>query len=225
MSLILHIDTHLQTATVSLAEGKKVIHSLSSLNQKEHASFLQPAIRQILVDTSRSIAELDAIAVVAGPGSYTGLRVGLSTAKGLCYALQIPLIAINSLEWMAYAAKDEPVDLLCPMIDARRNEVFAAVYRRTGEEVESPASVILHSDSYKILLRDNKILFFGDGSEKFRVMFSDNNAIFTRVVQDCSQLAEISSERFEKSVFTDLAYSEPIYVKGFFKAPAPQQAL
>ncbi len=224
MSLILNIDTHLQDARVCLAEKGTVLHRLNNASQKEHASFLQPAIRQLLAEAKYSLKDLKAVAVVAGPGSYTGLRVGMAGAKGLCYALRIPLITVSSLDWMAAAAKDEPADLLCPMIDARRNEVYTAMYRPDGSLAMAPSPVVLDSNSFKDVLKDNRILFFGNGSTKFRLLVSDNNAIFMNVVPDCGHLAGISWDNYQQSVFTDLAYSEPYYMKEFYSIHTPRQA-
>jgi tRNA threonylcarbamoyladenosine biosynthesis protein TsaB len=223
MSLLLNIDTHLQEAWVCLSENERVIHQIGNANQKEHASFVQPAIRQLLNETKYGLNHLQAVSVVAGPGSYTGLRVGMAAAKGLCYALQIPLITINSLDWMAAAAAGEPVDLVCPMIDARRNEVYTALYRPDGTPVMAPTSVILDSNSFKDFLKGNQVLFFGNGSEKFRLQVSDNNAIFKKIIPDCAQLAVLSLKKYRQAVFTDLAYSEPYYLKAFFSIHTPRQ--
>ena len=133
MSLILNIDTASEKAHVSFAKNGLIINSLSCESQKEHASFLQTAIQQLTKNTNIFLTDIDAVAVTAGPGSYTGLRVGMASAKGLCYALKKPLITISSLEVLTISALDlfqntgESV-LLCPMIDARRMEVFTAVY-------------------------------------------------------------------------------------------------
>src|ERR1700761_8249865 len=136
MSLILNIDTATETAHLSIAKNGTVLQQLFNEDQKGHAAFLQPAIKKILAEQSLLINEIDAIAVTEGPGSYTGLRIGMASAKGLSYALRKPLITVNTLEAMARSAVDvlarNPIDskeiLLCPMIDARRMEVFTAIY-------------------------------------------------------------------------------------------------
>src|ERR1051325_9884884 len=143
MALILNIDTAIETASICLSEDKNVLKFAINENQKDHAAWLSVAIKTLMKEAGIQLNQLNTIAVTIGPGSYTGLRVGLSAAKGLCYALNIPLITIGTLEMMAMAAKEEPVDLLCPMIDARRLEVFTAVYNKKMEEVRSPHSLIL----------------------------------------------------------------------------------
>jgi tRNA threonylcarbamoyladenosine biosynthesis protein TsaB len=122
MSLILNIDTALDTASVCLANQKEVLQFSVNEDQKDHAAWLHQTIAELLQKGGYSIKDLDAVAVSIGPGSYTGLRVGLATAKGFCYALQIPLITVNTLKLIAFAAKDEAIDLICPMIDARRKK-------------------------------------------------------------------------------------------------------
>src|SRR5215208_5364975 len=134
MSFILNIDTALETASVSLANNGRMLQSLVSESQKDHASWLHPAIKILLEKQGIGMDQLVAVGVSNGPGSYTGLRVGLSTAKGFCYALNIPLITIGTLKLMAFSARDEAEDLICPMIDARRMEVYTAIY--TGEMAE-----------------------------------------------------------------------------------------
>src|SRR6266513_982784 len=128
MSLLLNIDTAIETASICLSKDGNVLHLSINENQKDHAAWLTVAIQEMMQNSGYQLNQLNAIAVTIGPGSYTGLRVGLSTAKGLCYVLKIPLLTIGTLEMMAFAAKQNPVDLLCPMIDARRMEVFTAVY-------------------------------------------------------------------------------------------------
>src|SRR5665647_1745116 len=146
MALILNIDTATESAIISISEKDKIIDSVTNSNQKDHASFLQPAIKNLLQKADLSINKLNAIAVTAGPGSYTGLRVGMASAKGLCYALKIPLITINTLEVMALSSLKQihdPSALYCPMIDARRMEVFTAVYDHHLTEIIKPCSMIL----------------------------------------------------------------------------------
>lgn len=152
MSLILNIDTSTDFATITLAEDGKVLKSISNTIQKDHAAFLHPAVNEVLQSGERKISDLDAIAVTAGPGSYTGIRVGLAAAKGLSLALNIPLITINTLLLLAKDAilnHTSGTDILfCPVIDARRMEVFTAVYNNTLSEILSPCTMILTNNSY-----------------------------------------------------------------------------
>lgn len=216
MSLILNIDTALETASISLAKDGKAVNTVVNKEQKDHAAWLQNAIAGLLKASEFELKDLSAIAVTIGPGSYTGLRVGLSSAKGLCYALNIPLITISTLELMAHAAKNEKVDLLCPMIDARRKEVFTAVYTNSLKEIVKPHARILENDFLSEWLASNDILIFGSGSKKFLSLLNHDNAIFSEVHYDASNMASISAERFLSQRFADLAYSEPAYLKDFF---------
>ncbi|TAF78182.1 MAG: tRNA (adenosine(37)-N6)-threonylcarbamoyltransferase complex dimerization subunit type 1 TsaB, partial [Sphingobacteriales bacterium] len=145
---ILLINTALEEASVGIAvDGKLVDQELNSI-QKEHASFLHPAIQSICKNNGITLKEIKAVSVINGPGSYTGLRVGLSAAKGICYANQLPLICINTLEWIAFGNKDQATDLIIPMIDARRMEVFTAVYSKQMGVVAPPTNLILEEESY-----------------------------------------------------------------------------
>jgi tRNA threonylcarbamoyladenosine biosynthesis protein TsaB len=206
----------METASVSLAlKGSVVIERQNSV-QKEHASFLQLAIGEIMQEAGIPLKDLGAVAVVHGPGSYTGLRVGLAGAKGICYALSVPLITINTLEWMAEACINEEADMYCPMIDARRMEVFTALYNRKLDEIRPPSSLILEPESFSTEVKTSKIIFFGNGAEKFSILLSHNNALFIPLFPGANELASIAWKRFQKGVFADLAYSEPLYVKEFF---------
>lgn len=192
----------------------------TSSDQKNHASFIQPAIKKAMDEASVSFNQLDAIAVSAGPGSYTGLRVGLSTAKGLCYATGKQLIMVNTLEVMAVACikatKSAENFLYCPMIDARRMEVFTAIYNIALTNIIAPSSVILEENSFWEVLANNIVIFFGDGSFKFSNIASHQNALFSDVKHNASDLAAVASKYLEEGRVANLAYSEPFYLKEFF---------
>jgi tRNA threonylcarbamoyladenosine biosynthesis protein TsaB len=210
MSLILNIDTATETAQVSFASNEKLLLSLSNELQKDHASFLQVAIQQL--------NDVDAIAVTAGPGSYTGIRVGMSSAKGLCYALNKPLIAINTLEVLTTAAIQQSNDaglLYCPMIDARRMEVYTAIYSSITTTKLSPRAMILQQDSFINELEKNKIVFFGSGAAKWKALCDHPNASFTVVSSLAAAMAQLSYDYFTRNDFANLAYSEPFYLKEF----------
>ena len=147
MALILNIDTSLETASVCLAKDAVAVKLLINENQRDHASWIHNAIHLALQDSGCLITELEAVAVSNGPGSYTGLRVGLATAKGLCYGLGIPLITISTLKMMATAVKHKASDLICPMIDARRMEVFTAVYNKDLLELSPAQAMIIDETS------------------------------------------------------------------------------
>src|SRR5215211_2691069 len=166
MALILHIDTAVQTASVCLANDENIIDTLINPSGKESASWLHTAIQGLLDSNSYILQQLDAIAVSKGPGSYTGLRVGMAAAKGLCYALSKPLITINTLQIMAASANRSSTQLLCPMIDARRMEVFTALYDSSLNEIMPSINMILEKDSFAEWLEKYSVSFFGDGSTK-----------------------------------------------------------
>ncbi len=218
MSLILNIDTASEKAHVSFAKDGLILDVLSSASQKEHASFLQTAIQQLIKNTGIVLTDIDAVAVTAGPGSYTGLRVGMASAKGLCYALKKPLITIGSLEVLTisalqlFSAADESL-LFCPMLDARRMEVFTAVYDKNLSVFLSPCALILDSSSFEKMLLKNKMLFFGSGSDKWKLICNQSNAFFENVTILPESLSKRSHILFLENKFTELVYSEPFYVK------------
>jgi tRNA threonylcarbamoyladenosine biosynthesis protein TsaB len=216
VSYILNIDTAVVSASLCLSKDDEVLKLKINPSQKDHASWIHVAIKEMMEDAGISLQELDAIAVSSGPGSYTGLRVSMATAKGLCYALQKPLITVGTLKMMAVAAMDTTTELLCPMIDARRMEVFTAVYDHSLSEILTPVNIILENDSFKELLQTNSILFFGNGSEKFKSLTRDPNAYFKNVEANAKHMTGLSFSQFQKHEFADLAYSEPYYGKAFY---------
>ena len=215
MSLILNIDTALESASVCLATDKEIIALDINENQKDQAAWLHKAIAEMLKKNNFTPNQLNAVAVSIGPGSYTGLRVGLSAAKGLCFALGIPLIAINTLRIMAYALKNEAVSLICPLIDARRMEVFVAVYDKSLQEKIPAHALIANGASFNFLLSHDKILFGGTGSNKLQPLILHSNACFSNTTSNASHLAELSQICYIKKEFADLTYKEPLYVKDF----------
>lgn len=219
MSLILNIDTALDTASVCLSEDGNELQLSCSENQKDHASWLHTEIAGLLQKSGKRIKDLDAVAVSIGPGSYTGLRVGLAAAKGFCYALNIPLITVNSLKIIALAAKDETIDIICPLIDARRMEVFTAVYDKDLREKNSPHTLVIDENSFASLLLTGKILFCGNGVKKLQPLISNSNALFSNKIADASHLARLSFPCYNKNEFSDLAYAEPLYIKEFYSMP------
>jgi tRNA threonylcarbamoyladenosine biosynthesis protein TsaB len=192
------------------------VYTAKNEHLKEQAGWLHLTIEKIIKDAGCTMKDINAVAVSNGPGSYTGLRIGLSAAKGLCYALQIPLLTIGTLQMMAQGVEDSEADLYCPMIDARRMEVFTALYDRAEKEITAPAALILDENSFGEELKKNRILFFGNGACKFKNICGYPNAIFKEIATDASQLAKLSQRQFIIKDFADLAYSEPLYVKEFF---------
>jgi len=216
VSLILNIDTAVQTASVCLSRNHELLELRENPSQKDHAAWLQLAIRDLLASSGIRLQEIDAIAISAGPGSYTGLRVGMASAKGLCYALNLPLIAINTLKIMAVSGKHQSKDSLCPMIDARRMEVFTALFDQQLNEIITPMNMVLDEKSFSEKLTGMKICFFGNGSNKFKQICSNRNAEFADVNYNAQHMISLSYEQFSEGVFTNLAYSEPFYGKDFY---------
>src|SRR4030095_15836730 len=235
MALILNIDTALDDAMISLADDGNVLGSAISTKKNDHAAWIQGAIQKLLENGKYSMRNLNSVGVSIGPGSYTGLRIGLSTAKGLCYALQIPLIAVGTLEVLAYSAigslGDTTVDstgssktvtpqasnmLFCPMIDARRMEVFTAVYDSNLQEVIKPLALILNEHSYEELLSGQRIIFFGNGSIKFQQICKNSHATFKNLPLSPLALAKLIYRNFIGNNFAGLPYTEPLYMKEFF---------
>jgi len=214
VSLILNIDTAVQSASLCVARNGRSLALRTNPEQRDHAAWLHVTLGEMLAELGLGLADLDAVAISAGPGSYTGLRVGMSTAKGFCYALQIPLIIINTLELMAATADAGDAELLCPMIDARRMEVFTAVYDRQLQTVLAPTNMILDADSFRDL-RSKRMLFFGNGSGKFETVMQGPPATFAQVTATAADMAPLAQKKFEARDFGDLAYAEPYYGKDF----------
>ncbi len=219
MSLILNIDTALDTASVCLAKNNELLHMAVNENQKDHAMWLHTAVAGVLQKTGHTINELKAVAVSIGPGSYTGLRVGLASAKGLCYALNIPLIAVSTLKMIAFATKNDGVtheNMICPMIDARRMEVFTAIYDINLVEIRAEQAMIIDENSFSAMLESNRILFCGNGSKKLQRLITSSNALFNDTAVNASHLAQLSYYYFRNKEFANLAYTEPSYIKEFY---------
>ena len=216
MALILNIDTAVDVASLCLAKDGKDLSVAKNESQKDHASWLHIAIKEIFEKNNLELRSVDAIAVTGGPGSYTGLRIGMATAKGICFALNKPLISLNTLLVMANAAKMEKADLICPMIDARRMEVYTALYTKELEIVKEPAAITLNEKSFDEYLLNNRICFFGNGSNKFQPIGKSSQAFFSDIKTDASSMISLSEKNFTEKKFVDLAYAEPIYLKEFY---------
>jgi tRNA threonylcarbamoyladenosine biosynthesis protein TsaB len=219
--MILQIETATTVCSVALSNNGEVL-AVKQMDQRNiHAEVITLYIEELLTSTSKKYNELDAIAVSCGPGSYTGLRIGISTAKGLCYALEKPLIAIETLEAMATGAVMESElatgdILLCPMIDARRMEVYTAIFNTKGERISPTTTEIIDDNSFAGLLGQNKILFFGDGAEKCRETLNNPNALFLEgFTNSATYLTKRATEKFTAKDFEDVAYFEPYYLKDF----------
>lgn len=227
MALILNIETATEVCSVNLARDGEVVTERESLEGLNHSKLLTVFIDEILSESNIKPAELDAVAVSKGPGSYTGLRIGVSVAKGLCYALDIPLISVGTIEAMGkYAAENrkqylpEGVNagnvLFCPMIDARRMEVYTALYNAEGENIEPVSAKIIDKDSFSEYLNRQPVLFFGNGAEKCKTAITHPNALFYGPLGASARfMINLTEMKFNKKIFEDVAYFEPFYLKDF----------
>ena len=218
---ILCLETSTKVCSVALGQNGKLLALKESLDEKHsHAENLTVYIQEVCSQAKISLKDIDAVAVSKGPGSFTGLRIGVSTAKGLCYALDKPLLAINSLEAMAISQirkpKTEIRNLFCPMIDAKRMEAYCAVYDEQLNEIKNTSAEIIDENSFSDLLVKNKIYFFGDGSEKCKSKIVHANAIFLDNINPSAQfMIPIAEKYFGGKKFEDVAYFEPFYLKDF----------
>jgi tRNA threonylcarbamoyladenosine biosynthesis protein TsaB len=186
--------------------------------QKDHGSFLQLAIRRACKSAAVELSSIDAIAVANGPGSYTGLRVGLASAKGICYALHKPLILLSTLDILASALKenapnDSPGVLFCPLIDARRLEVYTALYDVHLNLIKEPAAMILSADFLKDERDNYQIVVAGNGSAKLRSILQHENIIYSPVEAEMRHFVRLAHHAYGLKKFADVAYSEPVYLK------------
>jgi tRNA threonylcarbamoyladenosine biosynthesis protein TsaB len=192
---------------------------IETSDQKSHASFMQPAIETLCKQTGIALSSIDAIAISLGPGSYTGLRVGMATAKGIAYAIGKPLIGINTLQIMAAAAKlkfPNHQSSICALLDARRMEVFTGIYAQNLTPTTPSTALILDPLTFKNELDKEAILFVGDGAEKFKSICEHPNAHFdTSICYGASDMLALTEKAFALADFLDLAYSEPLYIKAF----------
>ncbi|MCW3462205.1 tRNA (adenosine(37)-N6)-threonylcarbamoyltransferase complex dimerization subunit type 1 TsaB [Chitinophaga nivalis] len=220
MALILNIDTATTRGSVSLAQDGKVLDTLVNEQQQDHAATMILFVQQLLESHHITAAALDAVAVSAGPGSYTGLRVGVATAKGLCYAWNKPLLAISTLQMMAqgmHSILGEDTAWYCPMLDARRQEVFTAIYDAAGRELLPPQAMILTPEAFSAELAQQKIVFFGDGSAKWAQLLPPQaHALFTEYEINAAHMVPLSEQAFQQKSFADLAYFSPFYLKPFY---------
>jgi tRNA threonylcarbamoyladenosine biosynthesis protein TsaB len=219
MATFLLIYTATAHASVCMSKDGAVIACLETTDQKSHASFIQPAIETLCKQTGIALDSIDAVAISIGPGSYTGLRVGMATAKGIAYALGKPLIGINTLQIIAAAAKHKYPNhdsAICALLDARRMEVFTGIYAHNLEPLTPSTALILDPLSFKNELDKEPILFAGDGAEKFKAICEHPNAHFdTSIAYGAADMLALTENAFTLADFLDLAYSEPLYIKAF----------
>ena len=220
--MILCIETATDICSAALCDVSNVLATAEAPPGRSHASSLTVIIGQLLEDKGLRVADLDAVAVSKGPGSYTGLRIGVSAAKGLTYAAGIPLIGINTLAAMcsgyisSHTGELTSSTLLCPMIDARRMEVYNALFRHDGTFFRETAADIIDENSFNDILTDYRIIFFGNGSEKCSETIRHPNALFEKGFRlSASYLHMPAVNALRNKHFEDLAYFEPYYLKEF----------
>jgi len=216
LDLILNIETATKNCSVSISKEGKII-ALKELNDGNysHAEKLHGLIGQITLEANIELSHLKAIAISKGPGSYTGLRIGVSAVKGLCFALDIPMISVNTLQSLALSVSIEK-GYKIPLLDARRMEVYSQVFSEKDEKIRDVHAEIIDSDSFSDFLNAEKVYFFGDGAEKCKGIITHENAVFIDgKFPSAKEMSVISYEKYLKKEFEDVAYFEPFYLKEF----------
>lgn len=227
MALILNIESSSNICSVALSEDGITSGFIESDEDKSHAGKLTLFIEELFKNHNISIEKVDAIAVSQGPGSYTGLRIGVSVAKGMCYAMNKPLIAIDTLQALTHGLlynelsesskhKFEKDTLFCPMIDARRMEVYTAIYTIQNKRIGDVKAEIINKDSFRETLNNSLVVFFGNGSNKCKELIKHKNAIFVdNIYLSARFMSGLAETAFNKKEFCDTAYFEPFYLKDF----------
>ena len=219
MGIILNLETATTNCSVSIAKnGNLLVIKENDTPNYSHSEQLHVFIQEVLKEAKIEISDLNAIAVSKGPGSYTGLRIGVSAAKGLCFALDIPLISIATLESMAFqiTSSSSTYDFIIPLLDARRMEVYSAVFTKEHRQVRKTEAEIIHEDSFKEYIDMGKTMLLGSGAEKCKDFISSTGVQFnTAVVPSAKEMAILSHQKFKAGDFEDVAYFEPYYLKDF----------
>lgn len=213
MPRILSIETSAASGSVALTDNSGN-HQLTTSGSQQHAAEIAPLVDELVRQTGISLASIDAIAVSEGPGSYTGLRIGLSLAKGMCYGLDKPLIMVSTLECMVHSVR-ESADFYIPMIDARRMEVFTMVASAAKEVIVAPWAEIVTSESYLEWLNLGSVMFHGDGAAKCKGTIVHPNARWTEAMPDANGIGHLALRKYQAGAFADLIHSEPFYLKEF----------
>jgi tRNA threonylcarbamoyladenosine biosynthesis protein TsaB len=219
MALLLSIETSTKVCSVALHRDDVLLASSEILIEKSHSKYITLLVENLFAYSGEKMEALDAVAVSKGPGSYTGLRIGVSTAKGICYALEKPLLAIDTLTSMAYEANrfNTAHGFLCPMIDARRMEVYCSIFDNSLNVLEPVQAKVIDEHSFQEILAKQPILFFGDGSQKcLEVISRSKNAYFIpSVFPSAINVGALALKAFQAEKFEDVAYFEPFYLKDF----------
>lgn len=228
MALLLSIETSTTVCSVALTKSTEVLATQKLFLEKSHSNLLTIIIQDLMKSCNIKFSDLDGIAVSEGPGSYTGLRIGVSTAKGLAYTLNKPLIAVSTLAAMAYEVSGYNVEasLMVPMLDARRMEVYTATYETSLEILEDVRPVILDETSFDETLAKQSVLFFGDGAAKFKPLVDsvDNAKFIEGLSPSAWAIGQLAFKKYQQKQFEDVAYFEPFYLKAF-RATTPKALL
>tara|TARA_B110001454_G_C12627042_1_gene395330 strand:- start:151 stop:861 length:711 start_codon:yes stop_codon:yes gene_type:complete len=220
LAIILNIETATKNCSVSLAKDGNTL-AIKELNNGNysHAEVLHPFILDILKEAKVTLQEINAVAISKGPGSYTGLRIGVSAAKGLCFSSDIPLISLETLTSLSHSISIEK-GLIVPMLDARRMEVYSAVYDKNHQQIREIKAEIIDALSFKEYLEKHKVYFLGDGAKKCKEFITHKNAIFIEnKFPSAKEMAKLSYDKYKKNDIEDVAYFEPFYLKNFIAVP------
>lgn len=236
MALILSIETGTDICSVALSNDGELMALRESNEGRDHAKKVAVFVDELLKETGVQPADLDAIAVGKGPGSYTGLRIGVSFAKGMCYALNIPLIAVGSLDALVQVAREDYdagiLDIedcdwasatLCPMVDARRMEVYTQLFDTNGTSHSEVSAEIITEESFSDVRANGKLVIFGNGEQKCCEVLSD--AVYVSVTPSARGIVALAEQAFNNSQFEDIAYFEPFYLKDFLVIPSKKKLL
>ncbi len=226
MALILSIETSTDVCSVALHESGELLESQIHQIEKSHSSLLPGIAGEVLKQANKDFKDLDAVAISAGPGSYTGLRIGTTTAKGFCFSMSIPLISIDTLDVLiaAVSGKFKGEHLLCPMLDARRMEVYTKMVDQDFEEIWPLQAKILDESSFDKIEKTTYI--FGNGMSKFKEISNQKNLVFIdEIVPDASHMGMLAFEKYQQSMFEDVAYFEPNYLKEWRTTTPKKQLL
>lgn len=218
MAIILNIETSTEVCSVNISRDGEQVILKENTEGLRHSELLTVYIEELMAEGGFQFGDLDAVAVSKGPGSYTGLRIGVSVAKGICYGTNIPLISVDSLEVIGKHSLDivEKARYYCPMIDARRMEVYTALYNENGGEILPVSAEIVDENFLAEQLNEGKVVFMGNGAEKCKPVINHPNAVFSGLDKTSAQfMQKLSYEKYNKGQFEDLAYFEPFYLKDF----------
>jgi tRNA threonylcarbamoyladenosine biosynthesis protein TsaB len=207
------LESSSDLCSAALFRAGEIVIERTISEKNSHSKFLAPMVQELLRESKLDISDIDAVAISAGPGSYTGLRIGSSLAKGLCYSQEIPLIAVSSLDAIYQSAKTMyNQESICVLIDARRMDVYTRFYTKNAEPTVEEFCTLSEEFHYKEL-EEGKVVFAGSGSEKLKDLVKHSNATFVSIYAEAKDLATIANDKWKKQEFEDVAYFEPNYIK------------